>query len=329
MTQIPRTLVSLTNRHIAKDARAVFDSFQAQGGHSFHEFTPTQLRENYESSTAISGMPTLSTVMHSDYELDSFTVRVYVPRGFSSGEATAGIMYLHGGGWVMGSLATHHTLCQHLAANTGQPVAAIDYRLAPEHKFPAAFNDSYAALEWLLDPNQKHRLEIDMVSVAGDSAGGQLAASVVNQAIAHGITDITAQVLLYPVCSVTEQHMESSGAYQRVVDGFPLVAESMRWFTRAYVDDTIDRADPRLSPLEAELPAQLPPTLIVTVDNDPLAEDGAQYAVKLVRSGTDVRFDHLTGYAHGLFTSAGAINTGAIYVQKISDFIIEAAARNK
>lgn len=321
MTHTRSLLHSLANRYVAADARAAFDSFQAKGGKPFHEFTPEQLRENYVSSTVVSGMPTVPTVTHRDYNLRAFTIRVYLPEEFSPDKPTAGIVYLHGGGWVMGNLATHHTLCQHLAANTGLPVAAVDYRLAPEHKFPAAFDDSYAALTWFTDSNQDHGLNIKSVSVVGDSAGGQLAASIVNQAVSNGVSSITSQVLLYPVCSVTEAHMESSRAYQRVIDGFPLVAESMRWFTNEYIDATTARTDPRLSPLEADLPTGLPPTFIVTVDNDPLAEDGAQYALKLVREGVDVRFEHLAGYAHGLFTSAGTIATGAAYVQKVSDFI--------
>jgi len=227
----------------------------------------------------------------------------------------------------MGNLETHDTLCQHLAFDTGQPVAAVHYRLAPEHKFPAAFDDSYAALTWFLDSTQPHALRIETVSVVGDSAGGQLVASVVNQAVAQGLTTIAAQVMLYPVCSVTEEHMASSSGYQRVVDGFPLVAESMHWFANKYIDDSVDRADPRLSPLEAALPAGLPPSFIVTVDNDPLSEDGAQYALHLVRSGADVRFEHLTGYAHGLFTSAGSIATGAAYVRKIAEFITDHSAK--
>lgn len=321
MKQMQCSLNSLANRHIADDAKAAFDSFHSKGGHPFHEFSPAQLRENYVSSTAVSGMPEVPTVTHQDYEVDTCTIRVYEPQGLWQTSTTPGIVYLHGGGWVMGNLATHHTLCQHLANNTGQPVAAVDYRLAPEHKFPAAFDDSYAALNWFLDSTQAHGLDIQTVSLIGDSAGGQLAASVVNQALANGINSITAQALLYPVCSVTERHMASSSAYQRVSDGFPLVAESMRWFANQYVDAQTDRTDPRLSPLETVLPRGLPPTFIVTVDNDPLAEDGAQYALKLSRGGANVRFEHLPGYAHGLFTSAGTIGTGAAYVDKISKFI--------
>lgn len=328
MTQTQSPLTSLANRYIADDAKAAFEQFQAKGGRPFHEFTPAQLRENYVSSTAVTGMPAVPTITHKDYDVGAFSVRVYLPQGFSNEKPTAGIVYLHGGGWVMGNLATHHTLCQHLAADTGQPVAAVDYRLAPEYKFPAAFDDSYTALTWFLDSAQDHCLNIRTVSVVGDSAGGQLAASAVNQALTSGIKNITAQVLLYPVCSVTEAHMATSGAYQRVVDGFPLVAESMRWFAREYVDESVDRADPRLSPLEANLPTDLPATFIVTVDNDPLAEDGAQYALKLVRSGADVRFEHLPGYAHGLFTSAGSIATGAAYVRKISTFIADNSAKD-
>src|SRR5690625_4630903 len=170
MMQKHSAMTSLAKRHIAADAKAAFDSFHAKGGRPFHEFTPEQLRENYVTSTVVSGMPALEAIAHTDYDVGPFTIRVYVPQGFSPETPTAGIVYLHGGGWVMGNLETHDTLCQHLAFDTGQPVAAVHYRLAPEHKFPAAFDDSYAALTWFLDSTQPHALRIETVSVVGDSA---------------------------------------------------------------------------------------------------------------------------------------------------------------
>lgn len=312
-----------SGRPIAPDATAALEKFRAAGGRPFHEYTPEQLRTNYIAGTATAGLTPLETVQHVDFDLDTMRIRVYHPFEPNPQHQGLGVLYIHGGGWVMGGIETHHTLCQHLATHVGAPVALVDYRLAPEHKFPAAYEDSLEAMRWLLDPSADHQLRIDSLAVVGDSAGGQLAASLVNHAVAHGEHRICCQALLYPVTSAELSHIASSPSYARIQTGFPLVADTMRWFIELYIADETDRSDDRLSPLNAVVSEKLPPTFILTVDNDPLADDGAQYARKLTTAGITVRYEHLGGYAHGLFTSAGVIPTGERYLQKTAAFIHE------
>src|SRR5699024_2577384 len=277
-------------RTIADGAKPVLEKFRAAGGRPFHEFTPEQLRQNYITGTAIAGMPARADIQYIDYELSSCTVRVYAPPEASEQHAGLGVLYVHGGGWVMGGIETHHTVCQHLAAQVGAPVSLVDYRLAPEHKFPASYDDSLAALQWFVNQRDEHQHHMEAVAVVGDSAGGQLAASVVNQAVSQGEERISSQVLLYPVTSVETLHLETSPSYERIQTGFPLVADTMRWFIDLYISGDADRSDVRLSPLVADLSENLPPTFILTVDNDPLADDGAQYARKLSAAGVSVRY---------------------------------------
>lgn len=312
-----------SGRLIADGAKPALEKFRAAGGRPFHEFTPEQLRQHYITGTATAGLPPRADIQHIDYELASCTVRVYTPPKTSEQHDGLGVLYVHGGGWVMGGIETHHTVCQHLAKQVGAPVALVDYRLAPEHRFPAAYHDTLAALQWFVNERTAHEHHIESVAVVGDSAGGQLAASVVNQAVLQGEDRISSQVLLYPVTSAETSHLEASPSYERIQTGFPLVADTMRWFIDLYISDDEDRSDARLSPLVANLSEKLPPTFILTVDNDPLADDGALYARKLSTAGVAVRYEHLAGYAHGLFTSAGVIPAGARYLEKVAEYILE------
>jgi acetyl esterase len=228
------------------------------------------------------------------------------------------VLFFHGGGWVMGSLSTHDGLCRRLAALTGLPVVAVDYRLAPEHRHPAAIEDSRAALHWLFTVGRDHGLDVTTAVLVGDSAGGQLAAvlAIENAKSAHP-RPIAAQVLIYPMVDLTM----SAPSYARVTEGFPLVADTIAWFADHYLPESADRSAPDISPALAQLPAGLPPAYIVTVDNDPLVDEGANYAAALAQAGTEVQYQHLPGYAHGLLTSAGRIPRGEQTVDDIAGFI--------
>ncbi|MEY9776664.1 alpha/beta hydrolase [Arthrobacter sp. MW3 TE3886] len=305
-----------SGRPVAADAAEVLEKFRASGGRPFHTYPVREVRELYERGCASNGLSGDALSSVSDFTVDDFQTRVYDPR-VSSGP-TPVVLFFHGGGWVMGSLSTHDGLCRRLAALTGLPVVAVDYRLAPEHPYPAAIEDSRTALDWLFTPGGVHGLDVTEAVLVGDSAGGQLAAvlAIENAGMADPLP-VAAQVLIYPMVDLTM----SSPSYARVTEGFPLVAETIAWFADLYLPGAVDRAAPDISPALASLPARLPPAFVITVDNDPLLDEGAGYAAALARAGAEVRYQHLPGYAHGLLTSAGRIGRGAQMVEEIAAFI--------
>lgn len=305
-----------SGRPIAPDAAGLLQKFRASGGRPFHSYPVKQVRELYESGCAANGLSgdPLSSV--TDFNVEEFRARVYQPGG--AGGPTPAVLFLHGGGWVMGSLSTHDGLCRRLASLTNLPVIAVDYRLAPEHPYPAAIDDSRSAMRWLFDAGNEHGLDVTEAVLVGDSAGGQLAAVLANENVTTTAPlPIVGQVLMYPMLDLTL----SSPSYNRVTDGFPLVADTIAWFADHYLPEGIDRSAPDISPATAQLPAGLPPTYLITVDNDPLVDEGANYAAALARAGTEVLYQHLPGYAHGLFTSAGRIPRGEQTVDRVAAFI--------
>ncbi|MFJ4210899.1 alpha/beta hydrolase [Paenarthrobacter sp. NPDC089675] len=308
-----------SSRPVAQDAAEILEKFRQSGGVPFHAYPVERVRELYESSCATNGLAGEELSSVSDFEIEEFRVRVYRPK--ATAEPGPALLFLHGGGWVMGSLATHDGLCRRLAFLTDLPVVAVDYRLAPEHPYPAAINDSRAALRWLLEASNGHQLNVTGVVLIGDSAGGQLAAVLANEnASAQNPLPVAAQVLIYPMVDLTM----ASQSYSRVREGFPLVADTIAWFADHYLPGNVDRSSPEISPGQGQLPLGLPKTLIITVDNDPLVDEGAEYAAALAKAGTEVQYMHLPGYAHGLFTSAGRVSRGEKTITQIAEFISKA-----
>jgi len=222
-------------------------------------------------------------------------VRVYRPQ--ADGVLPA-IVHLHGGGWVLGDLDTHDVVCRDLAACSGCAVVAVDYRLAPEHPFPAALEDSLAAVravgELGLDP--------DRVAVCGDSAGGGMAAVIARElrdAVRH-------QALVYPVC---DARVGATDSYARYGEGHFMTTGDMRWFLDAYAAG-VDPTDPRLSPLAAEDLTGAAPATIVLAECDPLRDEGAAYARRLEQAGIEVELREYPGQLHPFVLLAGVIDDG-------------------
>ncbi|HAT1548244.1 esterase [Corynebacterium sp. HMSC06C06] len=312
-----------TGRPITEDAWKSVGPFRAGGGVSFHHIEIPTVRESYVTSTAKNGLTEATEPFTQDFEVGEFRVRLTDPRPASERDApTPAILFIHGGGWLMGNLDTHHSAVRRLAVESGLPAVAVDYRLAPEHLYPAAIDDCRAALRWLSDAAAPHGLHVTNVAIAGDSAGGQLTAILANEFSGDdSVAPISSQVLIYPITDISDQRTESGASYQRVTEGFPMVAETMRWFIRTYLPEGQDKTVADLSPLLHELPENLPPAYVITVDNDPLADEGGEYALKLAKAGCDVRYEHLRGYHHGLFTSAGVMQCGEEGLSDIAKFI--------
>lgn len=316
-----------TGRPITADAWNGLRAFREAGAVSFHHIPIPEVRERYIASCKANGLHESQTLRCQDFDVDNFRVRVIDPRPeFKRSLATPAVLFIHGGGWLMGNLDTHHSAARRIASLTGFPVIAVDYRLAPEHQYPAAVDDCRAAVRWVSQAHDVHGLSVTSLAIMGDSAGGQLTAVLCNEFTGDAtVAPISSQVLIYPITDISQDRTENGASYQRVDGGFPMVADTMRWFIDTYLPEGQDRTVADLSPLLHELPDHLPPSYVVTVDNDPLADEGAEYAAALVRAGTDVTYRHLRGYHHGLFTSAGVMTAGETGLADIAEFIKEHA----
>ncbi|MCZ7526726.1 MAG: alpha/beta hydrolase [Acidimicrobiia bacterium] len=217
-------------------------------------------------------------------------VRVYRPSG---GTGLPVLVWFHGGGWVLGGLDSHEELLRPLVNATGCVVVSVDYRLAPEHRFPAAVDDAFAAVSWVHDHAEAVGGDPERVAVGGDSAGGNLAAVVSLMARDRGGPPVAFQLLVYPV---TDHEFES--ASMRENRGYFLEADGMRWFYRHYLGDA-DPGDWRVSPLRASDLGGLPPALVITAELDPLRDQGEAYGRRLGEAGVAVDVRRYDGMFHG------------------------------
>lgn len=229
-------------------------------------------------------------------------IRIYTPRN-PHARQLAGLIYFHGGCGVFGNLDTHDGICRMLANESDCRVIAVEYRLAPEHPFPAAVEDSYAATRWVA----RHALELgidrDRIAIGGDSAGGNLAAVVCQLVKQTAEFDLALQVLLYPAMNVNVE-TESRRAFGQ---GYFLDNATLDWALKYYGPTQIDLKDPRLCPLHATDLSGLPPAHIHTAEFDPLRDEGKAYADRLERAGVKVRYTCHQGMIHHFYAMAGVI----------------------
>ncbi len=227
------------------------------------------------------------------------------------------VAYFHGGGWVQGDLETHHGLCARLAKHAGVLVVAIDYRLAPEHKFPSAVEDCVAAYRWLRTRGGDIGADTARVAVAGDSAGGNLSA-VVSQLAASGGTPVpTCQALIYPAVDFSLE----TDSHRDLADGHVIPRERILWYMEQYLRSEADKTDLRASPLRAQKLAGQPPTLIVTAGFDPLRDEGRAYGDRLREAGVDVVYREYPGQIHAFVSLTKAIPQGMACTLEIADYL--------
>jgi len=292
------------------DVRNVLELAIKAGRPAYHQLSPKEARQMFRE-TRPAGTPAPPAIglvkdLTADSPLGSIPLRLYRPAGVPADTRLPALVYFHGGGWVIGDLDTHDVLCRQLTAEAGVSVVSVDYRLAPEHKFPAAVDDAWAATRWVVAHAAELNVDADRLAVGGDSAGGNLAAVVALLARDQGGPPIRLQVLLYPV---TDSNVET-GSYRDFADGFLLTRESMQWFFNHYVNTEADAADWRLSPLRAPSLAGLPPALIVTAGFDPLRDEGEAYAKRLREAGVCVDAVCYGGMIHGFAPMGRLIQTG-------------------
>ncbi len=229
-------------------------------------------------------------------------IRIYTPVA-SGGTALPVLVYFHGGGFVIGDLETHDTLCRTLANETGAKVIAVDYRLAPEHKFPAAPDDCYAAVKWVETNAASLGVDPNRIAVGGDSAGGNLAAVMCLMAKQKGGPHLVFQLLIYPVT----QMRANTDSMKSFAEGYFLEKRTMDWFFDQYATPETDPNDPRISPLTASDLAGLPRAYIVTAGFDPLRDEGKAYADKLNRAGVAAVYVDYPTMIHGFFGMSGVL----------------------
>lgn len=229
-------------------------------------------------------------------------VRVYRPAG--AAEPAPVVVYFHGGGWVLGSIATHDGSCRALANRTDAVVVSVDYRLAPEHPYPAALDDCFAATAWVASHAVDLGVDPGRLAVAGDSAGGNLAAAVSLLARDRGGPDIAFQSLVYPVTDLEPDRWPSMAAN---ADGPLLTRAAMDWFIGHYVGDPPPLEDPLAAPIRAADLSGLPPAHVSTAGHDPLRDEGAAYAVALAAAGVPAAHDDFPTLIHGFVGFADVV----------------------
>jgi len=230
-------------------------------------------------------------------------IRVYTPEGKAPFPV---LVFIHGGGWVLCSLDSHDPPCRALANAVPCVVVSVDYRLAPEHKFPASADDAWTATKWVAAHAAELGVDAAKLAVGGDSAGGNLAAVVALQARDAGAPKIGLQVLLYPVTDVGAE----TQSYRDLADGYMLTREGMRWFIAHYLGKPQDAEDWRASPARAKSFAGVAPALVITAGYDPLRDEGDAYAQKLRAAGVNVDQVSFGGMIHGFVPMGKLIETG-------------------
>ena len=290
-------------------AKALLDMLVAAGGPPIEEMEVPAVRQMYLDMRPPTIGAAVARVEDRRIPIDdgaTIGARVYTPEG-GDGPFPC-VVYLHGGGWVIGDLETHDHLCRALAKGAGAVVVSVDYRLAPEVRFPAAADDCYAATRWVAANGAELGIDPQRIAVAGDSAGGNLAAVVAQMARDRGGPQIAFQLLL---CPVTDYGFDTA-SYRENADGYLLTKNAMVWFWHHYLAEPAAQGrDPRASPMRAESLAGLPPAHVVTAEYDPLRDDGEAYAARLREAGVPVTQRRYEGQIHNFYAMGHVLERGA------------------
>jgi acetyl esterase len=285
-------------------AQQVLDQLEALGLPQSHMVSPEEARINMLSRPRAPG-PEVAKV--EDRVIPGtgpdIPVRIYAPEGNGPFPALA---WYHGGGWVIGNLETADGTARHLAVEANCVVVSVDYRLAPESKFPAASDDCYAATQWIAQNAQSINVDPSRIAVGGDSAGGNLAAAVSLMAKDRGGPPITCQILVYPVTT----RDFSTGSYQENADGYSLTLDAMKWYWDQYLRSDADGSNPYAAPSAAKDLSGLPPALVITAEFDPLRDEGEAYAECLQEAGVTTTCTRYDGMIHGFFGMSAVIDKG-------------------
>ena len=282
-------------------ARALIDLMIERGVPPTHSLTPAQARSFYRDRRGFTQPEPPPMAEVQDLMAGSVPVRLYRPTATQTPQPV--LVYLHGGGWTIGDLDTHDVLCRQLARDGACAVVSVDYRMGPEHRFPAAVEDCVEAFAWVQAQAQALHLDASRMAVGGDSAGGNLAAALCLVQREAGRPMPAFQLLIYPATdmrAVAPSHTTNG-------QGYMLTNDSIHWYRGNYIGDQADWSDWRASPLLAQSHAGLPPALVLTAGFDPLRDEGLQYANALSAAGVPTQYVCFERQIHGFITMGRVI----------------------
>ncbi|MFZ5737835.1 MAG: alpha/beta hydrolase [Pseudomonadota bacterium] len=304
------------------DAAAVYRAFQDAGRPAYETLTADEARAYYSAARLVSNPEARELASVQELAIPGpagdIPARVYTPKALRQDNGLApALVFFHGGGWVIGDLDTHDVVCRAIADDGQLVVISIDYRLAPEHKFPAAVDDAIAATGWIASHAKKLGIDPERLCVGGDSAGGNISAVVALHARDHGGPLLAGQVLIYPATDFSMRHASHSEPETSVL----LTHSVIRWFRDHYLSGAQDADDWRASPARAETLAGLPPAFVVTAGADPLRDEGDEYARRLADAGVPVVHRTYPGQFHGFFTMGKLLPQADVVVRQIADWL--------
>ena len=313
----------MTAMPVDPQIQQVIDALTASDFGPVHELTPLEARAQYDRMIEARGITPAPVWAVEDRVLSGpggdLPARVYRPD--IGGDVLPAFVYFHGGGHVIGSLDTHDATARNLCNGAGCVVVSVDYRLAPEHKFPAAAEDAFTAVRWCAAHGAEIGVDPRRIAVGGDSAGGNLAAVAALMARDAGGPAIRLQILIYPVTD----YACDTASYRTYATGYGMLeARSMRWFRDHYLRGEADRLDWQAAPLHAGDLSDVAPALVLTAQCDVLHDEGVAYAQRLREAGVEVEYQDCEGMIHGFFTMAPAID-GAVRAQALVCEAMQAA----
>ena len=302
------------------DAVAVYKAFQEAGRPAYETLTPPEAREYYMQARLVANPEPPELLSAESRAIPAphgrIPARIYTPKKLRKADGLApGLVFFHGGGWVIGNLETHDVVCRKLAHEGEMIVMSVDYRLAPEHRFPAAVEDAVTATKWVAANAKGLGIDASRLVVGGDSAGGNLAAVVSLDARENG-PRLAGQLLVYPATDFSRKHPSHSEPETSIL----LTHTVVTWFMNNYLGDA-DINDWRASPARARTLADLPPAYVLTAGADPLRDEGDEYAARLKEAGVAVTYRHFPGQFHGFFTMGKLLNQANIAVGEIATWL--------
>ena len=306
-------------------AETVIGLVKQSGLPEFWQLTPGQAREQY--LLRVGKLAVREPIFRTQDRAipgpgSELPIRIYQPRESKPGELLPVLVWFHGGGFVIGNLDTHDSACRMLANQGDCLVVAVDYRLAPESKFPAAVEDSMAALRWVALHAREVGGDPERIAVGGDSAGGNLAAVCALLARNEGYPRVAFQLLIYP-CTAPEPETAS---HRKFAEGYVLTRNTITWFYKQYVRSPKEFHDFRFAPLVADDLSNLPPALVLVAGFDPLRDEGVDYARRLIEAGNRVTLANYEGMIHGFYLMGGAVDAAKRAVAQSAQALREAFA---
>jgi acetyl esterase len=303
---------------------AFLDMLRSSGAKPLYELPLDESRANMVGGSQQLGAPAEPVESVVDRRIDvpggTIGLRIHSPVGAAAAGPLPAVLQFHGGGFVLGNLDSHESIARFYCARAGAVVVSVDYRLAPEHRFPTQVEDSYAALSWVVANAGELGVDPARIAVAGDSAGGNLATVMCLLAKARGGPRIACQALLYPVTDFRKVGAYASHA--EFGDGsYFLSTKDMEWFRSHYFADPTQYADTTASPIAAADLSGLPPALVTTAGCDPLRDEGRAYADRLAAAGVPVEYRCFDATIHACASFAGAIPAGREMLAYVADWL--------